>query len=542
MEFIEGETFASMIERRGPIPSQETLPLFRQALLGLGYAHRMGIVHRDIKPGNMMLSRQGIVKVMDFGIAKVLGGRSMTRTGTQMGTAWYMAPEQVVNRGVDIRSDIYALGITLYEMLSGHVPFESDSDYQVMADHVNTPPPPPTQFYPYIPAGVVNAVLKALAKDPNARFQTTEEFGAALENPDSFVWTPAAVAAAAGAAVAAPMGQQTAPLAAAPLAAPVEVQPPPPPKPWHAWTTLPRVALLGLGVVVLAGAGVYLKLHPPFHPKTPDVVTTLAPIASGTTAPGAGNTAQVEIPPVPVPSPAPADASTTAGTSGQTPTGDTAPQKPSVQNPPTRRRQQEQSPPSPPTAQSRHQAAGSPTEYTPSPQPPLASQPAQVIPAGTTIAVRTTDVIDSAKNYRGQKCSASVDTTVLVGGKVVVPRGTEVQLEVVEAADSGPFRGRAALQLRLVALAVHGRFQTVDSDLFLREGAARVGTGAAVIGGAAAVGGVIGGVFRRKRGAAEGAAVGAGAGAAAEETTRGKVQIPSETRIEFHLQTAVTVP
>ncbi|MGA2120305.1 MAG: serine/threonine-protein kinase, partial [Bryobacteraceae bacterium] len=140
MEFIEGESFAGMIQRRGPIPSQEAVPLFRQALLGLGYAHRMGIVHRDIKPGNIMVNRQGIVKVMDFGIAKVLGNRSMTRTGTQMGTAWYMAPEQVTNRGVDIRSDIYALGITLYEMLAGHVPFESDSDYQVMTDHVNTPP------------------------------------------------------------------------------------------------------------------------------------------------------------------------------------------------------------------------------------------------------------------------------------------------------------------------------------------------------------------------------------------------------------------
>src|ERR1041384_3643909 len=98
MEYIEGETFHDIIQRRGPIPSAEAIPLFKQALLGIGYAHRMGIVHRDIKPSNIMLSRGGIVKVMDFGIAKVMGNRGMTRTGTHMGTAYYMLPEQVVNK------------------------------------------------------------------------------------------------------------------------------------------------------------------------------------------------------------------------------------------------------------------------------------------------------------------------------------------------------------------------------------------------------------------------------------------------------------
>src|SRR5579862_1560026 len=186
MEFIEGETLEQMIQRRGPIPSEEAIPLFRQALLGLGYAHRMGIVHRDIKPSNIMVNRQGIVKVMDFGIAKVLGGRGMTRTGTQMGTAFYMSPEQVLNRGVDIRSDIYSLGVTLYEMLTANVPFSGESDYQIMTDHVNTPPPLLTKFYPYVPKGVENAVLKAIAKKQDERFQTVEEFGLALEHPDDF--------------------------------------------------------------------------------------------------------------------------------------------------------------------------------------------------------------------------------------------------------------------------------------------------------------------------------------------------------------------
>ncbi len=199
MEFVEGESFDQMIRRRGPVPYQEAIPLFKQALLGLGFAHRMGIIHRDIKPGNMMVNRNGIVKVMDFGIAKVMGGRRLTRTGTQMGTVYYMSPEQIRGATLDVRSDIYALGVMLYEMLTAHLPFEGENDFQVMSDHVNTPPPPPSRFYPYLPKGVENAALKALEKDPNARFQSVEEFGAALEHPEAFAaGTQPAVTPAAG--------------------------------------------------------------------------------------------------------------------------------------------------------------------------------------------------------------------------------------------------------------------------------------------------------------------------------------------------------
>src|SRR5271154_2945784 len=190
MEFVEGETFAQMIRRRGPIPEQEAVPLFRQALLGIGYAHRAGILHRDIKPSNLMLNKNGLVKVMDFGIAKVMGVQGMTRTGTQLGTLAYMSPEQIQNRNVDIRSDVYELGITLYEMLSGHLPFESDSEFQIMQDHVYTAPPPPSKFYPYIGKGIEKVILKSLEKNSDNRFQTVEQFGAALEHPDALVYTP----------------------------------------------------------------------------------------------------------------------------------------------------------------------------------------------------------------------------------------------------------------------------------------------------------------------------------------------------------------
>lgn len=183
MEYLDGESFADMIARRGPIPAEEAVPLFRQALLGIGFAHRAGVIHRDIKPSNIMVTTSGIVKVMDFGIAKVMGGQRLTKTGTRVGTVAYMSPEQIRNQPVDIRSDIYSLGVTLFELLSAHLPFESESDFQVMSDHVSTPPPLPTRYYPYIPPGVEKAALEALNKDPDQRFQTCEAFGAALEHP-----------------------------------------------------------------------------------------------------------------------------------------------------------------------------------------------------------------------------------------------------------------------------------------------------------------------------------------------------------------------
>ena len=185
MEFVEGENFEQLIRRRGPLPAEDAVPWFKQALLGVGAAHRMGIVHRDIKPTNLMLNRQGIVKVMDFGIAKVVGVRGTTRTGMQLGTPAYMSPEQIQGRAIDVRTDIYALGITLYQMLSGHVPFEEGSDFDIMRHQVSTPPPPMIDLHPYAPAQYQNVVTKAIAKNPEERYRSVEEFGAALEHPES---------------------------------------------------------------------------------------------------------------------------------------------------------------------------------------------------------------------------------------------------------------------------------------------------------------------------------------------------------------------
>jgi hypothetical protein len=186
MEFVDGETFCEILARRGAIPAAEAIPLFLQALAGIGHAHRQGIVNRDIKPSNIMLNRECVVKVMDFGLVKVASDHRITRTGLRLGTAYYMSPEQILAKPVDARSDIYSLGATLYEILTGQAPFHADSEFQILNDHVNTPPPPPTRLHPQIPQGIENAVLKALAKDPDQRFQTVEQFSAALERPAEF--------------------------------------------------------------------------------------------------------------------------------------------------------------------------------------------------------------------------------------------------------------------------------------------------------------------------------------------------------------------
>jgi serine/threonine protein kinase len=180
MEFIEGETFQQMMARTGPIPAEACLPLFQQVLRGVGAAHRRGIIHRDIKPANIMLNEHGLVKVMDFGIAKVLGVSGATRTNMQMGTSWYMSPEQIMVEAVDARSDIYSLGVMLYEMLAGRVPFRADSEFAVQMAHMQTVPEPPTLFCPGIPPYAAAAVMKALAKAPGDRFASVEEFLTAL--------------------------------------------------------------------------------------------------------------------------------------------------------------------------------------------------------------------------------------------------------------------------------------------------------------------------------------------------------------------------
>jgi serine/threonine-protein kinase len=180
MEFVRGRTLEAIIRQTGAIETERAVRLFCQALAGIAHAHALGVIHRDIKPANLMLTESDEVKVMDFGIARVLGTARQTKTGRLIGTLEYMSPEQMRGQETDARSDLYSLGILLYEMLTGRVPFQSDSDYELMRAQVEDDPPPPRDFKGEIPLAVELAIMRALAKDPVARFQSATEFRAAL--------------------------------------------------------------------------------------------------------------------------------------------------------------------------------------------------------------------------------------------------------------------------------------------------------------------------------------------------------------------------
>jgi eukaryotic-like serine/threonine-protein kinase len=182
MEFIDGESLEQLIRRRGPIPAHEAIPIFKQALRGVAAAHRAGIIHRDLKTANLMITWGDIVKVMDFGIAKRQSATGATKASTSIGSPLYMAPEQILGRPVDCRTDVYALGITLYQLLSGQPPFNprGKTEYNVLNAHVNDLPEPPTVHCRDIPQTLVDVVMRSLAKEPEARFQSADDFMRAL--------------------------------------------------------------------------------------------------------------------------------------------------------------------------------------------------------------------------------------------------------------------------------------------------------------------------------------------------------------------------
>ena len=181
MEFVEGTDLAARLEH-GPIAPADAVNYIQQVLSALSYAHQQHIIHRDIKPSNMMLTPQGVVKLMDFGIARAGEERSITMTGTTLGSLGYMSPEQVKGEPTDARSDLYSVGVSLYEMVTGQRPFQASSDYSIMAAHVKETPKPPVELHPGLPAAMNEIIIMSIAKDPAQRFQTADAFRNALSS------------------------------------------------------------------------------------------------------------------------------------------------------------------------------------------------------------------------------------------------------------------------------------------------------------------------------------------------------------------------
>ena len=180
MEFIEGRTLAEfMATGRRPTPTQAA-EIAQKIAAAIAAAHAQGVIHRDIKPGNVMITRDGVIKVMDFGIARVLGPETAPQTSAVLGTASYLSPEQAQGGPVDARTDIYSLGAVLYELLTARPPFTGDSPVAVAYKQVNEAPAVPSSMNPDVPARLDAVVMKALSKNPSNRYQTAEEFSADL--------------------------------------------------------------------------------------------------------------------------------------------------------------------------------------------------------------------------------------------------------------------------------------------------------------------------------------------------------------------------
>ena len=220
MEFVSGRTLKQVVVEEGRLAPQRAVDLTVQVLRAARFAHRRGIIHRDFKPQNVIVDDDGRAKVTDFGIARA-GASDMTQTGSILGTAQYLSPEQAQGHAVGARSDLYSIGIILYELLTGRVPFEAESAITIALKQVSEAPVPPSELNPRVTPELESVVLRALAKEPRERFADADEFIAALDAAASRIPSPRAIAAAEAAAAALP--------AAAVMAGGVMAPPPAPP-------------------------------------------------------------------------------------------------------------------------------------------------------------------------------------------------------------------------------------------------------------------------------------------------------------------------
>jgi len=298
MELLEGRTLHRALRDEGPMEPARAMHVARQICRSLREAHALGVIHRDLKPANVYLMKHGdesdFVKVLDFGLVKDLDatGEDLTQTGLFMGSPKYMSPEQIRGEKVDARADVYALGVILYEMLTGGVPFDRPNSVNILMAHVHEAPPPMSDADRVVPPALEQIVLKALAKAPEDRFPSMDAMLAALKDLASDVGlsithsTELGVSgeigplgstgrydAAMSGEMAAPTIQGSVPPAMAPM---VEMAEAPNRTPW---------VFAGLGVLALIGAGFVAWLTKPPDPEAPTPTTSTAVSPSGTDAP-----------------------------------------------------------------------------------------------------------------------------------------------------------------------------------------------------------------------------------------------------------------
>ena len=175
MEFVEGEDLRHLLHRQGKLPAAEVVDIMEQAVSGLRAAHRLGIIHRDLKPGNIMRATDGRVLVMDFGLARSMEGDGMTRTGTMLGTMEYMSPEQAQAKDLDARSDIFTVGLILYELLTGIMPYKAESAIASLLKRTRQRAIPVSDVDKNVPGALSNVVSKCLERDPALRYQSADD-------------------------------------------------------------------------------------------------------------------------------------------------------------------------------------------------------------------------------------------------------------------------------------------------------------------------------------------------------------------------------
>ncbi|GIE96385.1 Stk1 family PASTA domain-containing Ser/Thr kinase [Paractinoplanes rishiriensis] len=260
MEFVNGRTLKEVLAEEQRLQARRALEIIADICAALEFSHRHGIIHRDIKPGNVMITQNGQVKVMDFGIARALasGATTMTQTSAVIGTAQYLSPEQARGEAVDARSDVYAAGCVLFELLVGHPPFVGDSPVSVAYQHVREDPKAPSDVNPEVPRDIDAIVLKALAKNPMNRYQSAQEMRADALRAVSgrpVLATPVMNQAETIAMQGQP--RQWQPQAATTMQRPIGGVPPRPPERRSSWV---MAVLAALGVLVVVVLGVALAM------------------------------------------------------------------------------------------------------------------------------------------------------------------------------------------------------------------------------------------------------------------------------------------